>query len=80
MATETPRWLTEQLLFLDNPTRLRLHTSGPKPFQITSEVAEVDLVDVIQPDGQRDTYRVAGRTPTAGGFGVSLSLEPAKSQ
>lgn len=38
--------------------------------------AEGDLITVIQPDGQRDTYRLVRRTPTSGGFGYSFSMEP----
>lgn len=39
---------------------------------------EGDLIEVIQPDGEHGTYRLASATPAADGFGVSFQMERAE--
>jgi hypothetical protein len=42
------------------------------------DAKEGDLIEVIQPDGERETYRLAKATPTADGSGVSFEMERAE--
>jgi hypothetical protein len=35
-----------------------------------------DLIEVTQPDGERETYRLASAEPTADGLGVTFQIEP----
>lgn len=37
---------------------------------------EGDVIEVVQPDGERETYRLTSATPTADGFGVTFEMEP----
>ena len=39
---------------------------------------EGDLIEVAQPDGGRETYRLTSATLTEDGFGVSLQMERAE--
>lgn len=58
----------------DGPVALQLHTSSSPPRSVLA-AEEGDLITVVQPDGERDTYRLTGRTPTADGFGVTFQTE-----
>lgn len=57
------------------PAPCRLVTSEPEPPAILA-AKEGDLIEVIQPDGERETYRLASAEPTADGFGVTFQMEP----
>jgi hypothetical protein len=58
----------------DGPVTLQLHTSSSPPPSILG-AEEGDLIEVIQPDGGRETYRLTRRTPTADGFGFTFETE-----
>lgn len=62
----------------DPPSRCALVT-GMQPLPPRYEYAKGDLVEVVQPDGSADMYRVAKVTPMAGGFGATYDMEPAES-
>jgi len=51
-------------LFTDDP---------PKPAILAAE--EGDLIEVVQPDGERETYRLTGRKPAADGWVVTFETE-----
>jgi hypothetical protein len=37
---------------------------------------EGDLIEVIQPDGERETYRLASAEPSEDGISVTFKMEP----
>jgi hypothetical protein len=47
----------------------------PEPPAILA-AKEGDVIEVVQPDGERETYRVVSATPTASGSGVTFQMEP----
>jgi hypothetical protein len=54
----------------------RLFTGEP-PKPAILDASEGDLIEVIQPDGQHETYRLTGKKPTADGLGVTFDMERA---
>lgn len=58
-----------------HPAPCRLVTGEPERLAIL-DAKEGDVVEVVQPDGERETYRLTSATPTADGFGVTFQVEP----
>jgi hypothetical protein len=54
---------------------LRLAATEPEPPAILA-AKEGDLIEVIQPDGERETYRLASAEPSEDGIMVTFHLEP----
>ena len=67
----------EVLRSLLNPAPVRLITCEPERLPILN-AAEGDLIEVIQPDGEHETYRLTSATPTKDGFGVTFQMELAE--
>jgi hypothetical protein len=58
----------------DGPVTLQLHTAPSSPRSVLA-ASEGDLITVVQPDGEHETYRLAKAAPTADGFGVTFQME-----
>ena len=58
----------------DRPLPVRLFTGEPERPAILS-AGKGDVIEVIQPDGTREHYRIASATPTADGFGTAFQME-----
>ena len=56
------------------PSALRLFTGEPQRPVILG-AKEGDLIEVIQPDGTREHYRIASVTPMADGIGTTFQTE-----